>query len=105
MTAKSRKQQLEELLAEDPNDPFLHYGLAMEYISTGDDEEAVRRLQVMFAATPEYVPSYLQAGQALTRLGRIEQAREVYQRGIVQARKHGEQHAAEEMQGLMDSLG
>src|SRR5271156_3698584 len=36
MPAKSRKQQIEEMLVEDPDDPFLRYGLAMEYASEGN---------------------------------------------------------------------
>jgi hypothetical protein len=47
---------------------------------------------------------YHQAGQALVRLGRLEEAREFYRSGITMALKQGEHHAAEEMQGLMAGL-
>ena len=69
MADLSRKAQLEAMLAEDPTDSFLRYGLAMEYVSEGNDAEAVQRFRDMFSATPDYVPAYLQAGQALIRLG------------------------------------
>jgi Tfp pilus assembly protein PilF len=105
MAAKTRKQQLEEMLAEDPHDPFLRYGLAMEYVSTGADAEAVRCLHELVAASPDYVPAYLQAGLALVRLGRPEEARAVYRRGIAAAQQQGDQHAWEEMNGLLASLG
>ena len=105
MTAKTRKQQIEEMLAEDPGDPFLRYGLAMEYVGQGDDEGAVRCFRELFAAAPDYVPAYLQAGQALVRLGRADEAREVLVRGADVAGKQGEQHAREEMQGLLSTLG
>jgi len=104
MTAKNRKQQLEEMLAEDPHDAFLRYGLAMEYVGEGKDEEAVRQFREMFTITPDYVPSYQQAGQALLRLGRSEEASEVLRRGIAMAQQKGELHAAEEMQGFLASL-
>ncbi len=104
MADKTRKQQLEAMLAEEPNDPFLRYGLAMEYLGEGNDEEAVRRFRDMFKFTPEYVPAYHQAGQALVRLGRQDEAREVLGWGIKMALKEGNHHAAEEMQGLMESL-
>ena len=45
MAEKSRKQQLEEMLAEDPNDPFLRYGLAMEHAGAGAHEEAANGLR------------------------------------------------------------
>jgi tetratricopeptide (TPR) repeat protein len=104
MTTKSRKQQLEEMLTEDPNDAFLRYGLAMEYVGEGKDEEAVRQFLEMLTITPDYVPSYQQAGQALLRLGRPEEASEVLRRGITVAQQKAELHAAEEMQGLLASL-
>jgi tetratricopeptide (TPR) repeat protein len=104
MTGKSRKQQIEEMLADDPNDPFLRYGLAMEYVSAGQDEEAVRCFQLLLQTTPDYVPGYMQAGKALTRLNRLDEAREVYQVGIAVARQEGDLHAAEEMAGFMEGL-
>jgi Flp pilus assembly protein TadD len=104
MSTKSRKQQLQEMLAEEPNDPFLRYGLAMEFVSEGNDEEAVRCFHELTAAAPDYVPAYHQAGQALVRLGRTDQARALFDRGIVAARKQGDVHAAEEMAGFLANL-
>ena len=75
MSAKTRKEQLEALLAEEPNDPCLRYGLAMEYVSQGDDAQAVRCFEELLRASPDYVPAYLQAGQALARIGRAEDGR------------------------------
>ena len=105
MTAKSRKQQLEEMLAEDPNDPFLHYGLAMEHVGQGDDEGAVRCFKELLAVAPDYLPAYLMTGQTFARLGRVDEAREVLQRGTGVAQRQGDQHAAEELQGLLLGLG
>lgn len=104
MSGKSRKQQIEELLAEDPHDPFLRYGLAMEYVSAGQDEEAVRCFQELMQTAPDYVPGYMQGGRALARLNRLEEAREVFQNGIAAARKLGDMHAAEEMTGFLEGL-
>jgi Flp pilus assembly protein TadD len=100
----NRKQQLQEMLTEEPKDPFLRYGLAMEFVSEGNDEEAVRQFRDLFAIAPDYMPAYQQAGQALVRLGRPLEAREALERGIAVARQQGDLHAAEEMQGLRDSL-
>jgi predicted Zn-dependent protease len=104
MTGKTRKQQLEELLAEDPGDPFLRYGLAMEHVSAGDLQAAVRCFRELVTASPDYVPAYLQAGQVLTRLGRVEEAKEVFRQGIAAAARQGDQHAQGEMEGMLDGL-
>lgn len=102
--SKSRKQQIEEMLAEDPSDAFLRYGLAMEHVSGGDDEGAVRCFRELFAASPDYVPAYMQAGQASLRLGKTDDARTFWKQGVEVARKTGDQHAAEEMQGFIAGL-
>lgn len=105
MSGKSRKEQIEEMLAEDPDDAFLRYGLAMEHASLGQDEEAVRQLAELTRRSPDYVPAYLQAGQVLARLGREEEAREVLRAGIGVANRKGDTHAAGEMSGLLAALG
>jgi Tfp pilus assembly protein PilF len=104
MPDKSRREQIEEMLAEDPRDPFLRYGLAMEYASAGQDEEAVRCLEELLRLTPDYVPAYVQAGRALTRLQRDEQARAVYRAGISAAQAKGDLHAAGEMEAFLAEL-
>jgi cytochrome c-type biogenesis protein CcmH/NrfG len=104
VAGKSRKEQILELLAEEPNDPFLRYGLAMEYVSEGNDDEAVRWLRELLRSSENYVPGHLQLGQALLRLGRLEEAKTAWERGVRVARVQGEQHAAEEMQGFLESM-
>lgn len=104
MTGKSRKQQIEEMLADDPNDAFLCYGLAMEYVGAGQDEEAVRCFRRLLEANPDYVPGYMQAGRTLVRLDRMDEARAVFQAGIATARAKGDLHAADEMAGFLDGL-
>ena len=93
--AKSRKEQLEELLSEMPDDPFLRYGLAMEYVSAGQDEEAVLKFRDLMQRAPEYVPGYLLAGQALARLGRTTDAKSVWGQGVTLARQQGDRHITE----------
>jgi predicted Zn-dependent protease len=104
MTTKSRKLQIEEMLAEEPNDAFLRYGLAMEFASAGDTTEALNQFRILVAATPDYVAAYHQAGQILIRIGDPVQARQMLTTGIAEARRQGNQHAAEEMLGLLDTL-
>jgi Tfp pilus assembly protein PilF len=104
MAGKSRKEQLEEMLAEEPHDPFLRYGLAMEHVSAGDDATAARHFRELIAATPDYVPAYMQGGQALARSGQAAAARELWQQGVAVARQKGDSHAADEMTGMIENL-
>jgi Tfp pilus assembly protein PilF len=105
MPKKTRKEQLEEMLAGDPNDPFLRYGLAMEYVSEGNDEEGAKRLVELTQISTDYIAAYQQAGQAFYRLGKFPEAREIFKSGIAAARKAGDLHAAEEMVVFMAGMG
>jgi tetratricopeptide (TPR) repeat protein len=104
MSVKSRRQQIEEMLLDSPNDPFLLYGLAMEWSSAGEDESALRTFSSLLQLDADYVPAYLQAGQLLARRDRTDEARKMFQRGIEAARRTGNEHALGEMQGFLDGL-
>jgi cytochrome c-type biogenesis protein CcmH/NrfG len=104
MSAKTRRQQLEEMLAAEPGDVELRYMLGMEHVSAGDDEGAVRCFEELLRLDPAYPPAYHQAARALVRLDRPAAARALLQRGIPAARQKGDDHAAGEMQGLLESL-
>jgi hypothetical protein len=99
-------EQIEAMLAEDPDDAFLRYGLAMEHASAGDDASCVEVLRDLITRTgaSPYIPAFLQAGQALVRLDRIPEACDVLRKGVDAARRAGDTHAQGEMQGLLDSI-
>ena len=100
----SRREQLERLLADDPQDSFLRYGLAMEYGREGNDVGLVDGLKALVHDSPDYVPAYFHGAQGLLRLGRAEEAKALLQKGIAEAQRAGDQHAAEEMQELLGTI-
>jgi Tfp pilus assembly protein PilF len=104
MADKTRRQRLEEMLADDPTDTFCRYGLAMDYAGAGEDETAAKVFAELIRVAPEYVPAYLQAGQVLARLGRDDEARAVYRAGAAVAQRVGDAHAAGELQGFLEML-
>ena len=106
MATTPRMAQLEAMLADDPADAFLRYGLAMEHMGLGDDATAVAVLRELIAANPEppYVPAYLQAGQALMRMDKEADAAAVLRAGIAAATKTGNDHARGEMEGFLATL-
>jgi len=71
---------------------------------TGDSGAALECFQQLGTDSPGYVPAYVQRGQLLARLGRDEEARDVFRAGIAAANKAGDAHAAGEMEGFLDSL-
>jgi hypothetical protein len=99
VTESKRRKQLEAMLADDPADPFVRYALAMEFVSEGNDEKAAQCLLDLAQQAPDYAPAYLQAGLALGRIRRTNEAKEIWIRGALVAERQGDQHAAEEMRG------
>ncbi len=95
---------LKELLAENPADAFARYGLAMEFSKAGDIEGALAEFKTILGHNPDYVPAYQMAGQMLMSAGRNEEARKMFDDGIAAARRTGNQHAASEMQGMLDVM-
>lgn len=99
-----RKAQIESMLKQSPNDTFLLYGLAMEYLKEGETAEGIARLKHVADVNPNYPAAYFQLGQILSQEGEIEEAKDWLQRGIVVAQKVGDGHAAGEMEQFLMML-
>jgi hypothetical protein len=96
---------LEQSLADDPADPFLRYGLAMQCLREGDLEEGRLRLQTLIADDPEgQVAAFQQLGQSFAETGETVAAIAILEEGIARARARGDLHAASEMGDLLLSL-
>ncbi len=103
-TQKSRREMLEQFVAEKPGDAFARYGLAHECAKLGDDSTAINHFGILLREHPDYVAGYLQFGQLLARLGRLDEARRTLSDGIVVAQKAGDIHARDEMQSALTQL-
>jgi tetratricopeptide (TPR) repeat protein len=103
-TQKSRREVLEQFVAQKPADAFARYGLALECAKLGDDQAATAHFQTLLETNPQYVAGYFQYGQLLSRLGRLDEARKLLSDGIVVAQKAGDSHSRDEMQAALSSL-
>src|SRR3990172_7912172 len=103
MTATSRREKIESMLADDPSDPFLHYSLALELEKEGQHERSLAEFGGLMSAAPPYVPAFFMAAQQLARLNRVAEARTVLRDGIEHARTSGNAHAAGEMSEFLAS--
>jgi len=103
-TRKSRREMLEEFVAEKPSDAFARYGLALECVKLGDDQSAAHHFQTLLETHPDYVAGYFQFGQLLSRLGKHAEARKLLSDGIIVAQKAGDMHARDEMQAALTLL-
>jgi len=59
---KSRREVLEQFVAEKPGDAFARYGLALECTKSGDDTAATGHFEKLLENNPAYVAGYFQFG-------------------------------------------
>ena len=100
----SRREQLEQLLAAEPHDAFLRYGLAMCCASDGQHQIAQDHFRQLLNDHPDYVAGYFQWAQLLVRLDEVDQAKPLLETGIAVALRTGDRHAAGEMTEFLGSL-
>ena len=101
----TRLERIEAMLADEPNDSFLRYSLALELRNAGRNEESLQRLEELTKDAPPHIPAFFMAAQQLVDLDRIADARGYLREGIEQARQQGDSHAAAEMSEYLSSLG
>jgi predicted Zn-dependent protease len=99
-----RLEFLSKMASSGSHDPFVWYGLAMEYRSLGRFDEALATFDTLRAKNPDYVPMYLMCGQMLESMGRAEDARAWLTSGIEAARAKGDGHALSELEGALGAL-
>ena len=99
-----RIAMLSELLAQDPNNAFARYGLAMEYSNSGELDRALEEFGKLLSTNPDYTAGYFMAAQTLAKAGRAEEARQMLGSGISSAQRKGDAHAESEMQAMLEEL-
>ena len=99
-----RLSRLKGMVEENSQDRFARYGLAMELASQGRLEESLGEFRALISLDPDYVASYLQAGQTMEKLNRVEEAREAYRKGIEVAARKGDMKTRGELESALELL-
>src|SRR6266571_6251772 len=100
----NRIETLKGFLKDNPNDSFLRYALALEYIKLGQNDEAVREFEAVRNTDPEYVATYYQLGQLYQKLGQKHDAEKTFRTGITVATKAGDEHTRSELEAALELL-
>lgn len=100
-----RLQMLEKMIAAGTRDPFVRYARALELRGLGQLADALDALTEVKTLHPEYVPTFLMAGQIAIELERSDDARAWLSEGLRAAVAAGDEHARSELQTALDSLG
>jgi len=95
---------LREILAQNPDDAFARYGLAMEQANQGDAEAALAGFSELTTSHPDYTAGYQMSAQLLIKAGRNNEALQRLESGIAAARRTGNTLALNEMSNMLDEL-
>ncbi len=93
------------MVAANPADAFSRYGLAMEYLNSGNLETAIEQFRALLDHNPNYAAGYFHGGQTLEKLGRTGDAKALYGKGIEITTATGDLHTRSELQAALDMLG
>jgi E3 SUMO-protein ligase RanBP2 len=102
--SEQRIDALRRMVERKPDDPRARFGLAAEYERLGRWEEAVRELEAYLAIAQDEGNAWGRLGRALGKLGRDEDARAAYRRGIEEAQRHGHPSMAAEFEETLDEM-
>lgn len=99
----SRIEVFEQMLAGDPSNTVVLFGLAKEYEKSGDDPKLIETLERYLEAADDEGNAYGMLAGAYERSRQNEKAHETYQRGIDVATAHGHPGMAEEYRQILAS--
>lgn len=102
--ATNRLEILQQMLSENPDNTFARYGLAMEYAKSGQYNEAIAEFQTLLQHDENYAAAYFHAGQVYEKLGQVEEARTIYEKGIEVTTRKGDTHTRSEIEAALSLL-
>jgi thioredoxin-like negative regulator of GroEL len=100
----TRIETLESFVAGDPDDSFSRYALALEFVKAGREEDATLHFKEVLARDSTYLAAYYQLGGLLAKSGHVDEARDVYRRGLEAATGAADQRTRSEIQEALEAL-
>lgn len=100
---KSRLEKLLEFYNEDPNDPFTIYALATEYKKV-DKQKSLAYFEILLINHENYVGTYYHAAALYDEIGKHNEAKLTYQKGMKVARELNNLHAFSELQSAFNKF-
>jgi tetratricopeptide (TPR) repeat protein len=100
----SRLEKLLEFIKNEPEDPFLKYALATEYLRINQTDKALEYYEDLVNNHHDYVGTYYHLGKLYEALGRKQDAITTYETGMTVARDKRDNHSFSELKGVYDEL-
>ena len=102
--SNSKIENLKALVEKNPDNPLGRYGLANEYLKLEMYEDAIEQIEAYLKLKDDQGAVYRMLGEALLKLGRKEEAKEAYKKGIEAAHRHGHPGMAAEFEETLELI-
>lgn len=102
---EDRVRSFERMLEKRPDDHRIRFALAVEHLNGGRTEEGVRELGKYLVSSDDEGNAWGRLALALIDLGRLEEAKDAFRKGIAAAERHGHPTMAEEFTAELEGLG
>jgi tetratricopeptide (TPR) repeat protein len=99
----SRLQKLLEFIKNEPEDEFLKYALATEYLRLNDSDKALTYYEDLISNHPNYTGTYYHLGKLYEALNRKDDAISTYEKGMEITKAKRDIHAFSELQAVYRS--
>lgn len=100
----NRLEQLQEFLKENPDDSFLIYAIASEYLKIEDFDNALNHFENLISNFPDYLATYYQLGMLYQLLGRLDEAQQTFLKGMDLATRKRDLHTLGELKSAYNRL-
>ena len=101
--ATSRIEIFKQMLANDPINTSVLFGLAKEYEKAGQTSDLIETLERYLAVSEDEGNAYGMLARAYEQSGQRDKAKQVYLRGIEVAVSHGHPSMADEYRSIIES--
>jgi Tfp pilus assembly protein PilF len=99
-----RIAKLKSFIEANPADLFSRHALAMEYVKMGEEDLAALEMRTLLDINPDYAGTYYHLGKLFERKGREDEARLVYEKGILVCEKLKELNNLRELKAALNML-
>lgn len=96
----SRLDKLLAFIKDEPNDEFLKYALATEYLRLNEADKALTYYEDLVNNHPNYTGTYYHLGKLYEALDRKDDAIAVYEKGMEITKAKRDNHAFAELQAV-----
>lgn len=101
---KAKIKQLARQIRDNPGDSFSKFALALEFRKQGEFKKARILFEDILSSDPDYVGVYYHLGKLYEALDRLNEAQELYKKGIEVAHAQNEGRTKSELEEALNQV-